>query len=45
MLARTVHQMVAGSVRRTWLVVVVSVVVCAVCAAHAVAALGQKDEQ
>jgi hypothetical protein len=39
MLHHALHRIVAGLVRRTWIVAVVTVIVCAVCAAHATAAL------
>jgi hypothetical protein len=39
MLDQALHRVTAGLVRRTWLVALVTVLVCTVCAAHAIAAL------
>ncbi|MBA3451925.1 MAG: hypothetical protein H0T42_02370, partial [Deltaproteobacteria bacterium] len=45
MLRFTLHTFAAGFVRRTWLITVLTVVVCASFAAHAVAALVEADQQ
>ncbi len=43
MLRKTLHSLAAGFVRRTWLVTVIAIIVCASFAAHAVAALVEAD--
>lgn len=43
MLRFTLHTLAAGFVRRTWLITVITVIVCASFAAHAVAALVEAD--